>query len=671
MKSPITALLGLLALSATLTACPPAVTTGTLEIAITGNPAGTTPSITITGPSNFTQTISATTTIPNLEPGSYAINTPTLAVNNAEYTSSITGSPVTVTANQTATVSVGFTLSVEPFVFPANWSINTPAEAKTGGVYRRAYLSDFDTLNPFLSAQSDSLPTNLSPSGGLFILDPTTRDYIPYMAKSFTTSSDGLIWTFQLRKGMKWSDGQAITADDWVTTAKIHRDVAVGSNSYDSLFGGNAGFKVEKVDAMTLKITFPNVIATAIETFNFTPYPDHVFAPIYASGGAIAIKATWGVTEDLSKIVTAGAFKLKSYTVGQNAILERNAFFGEWNRDTASKPLPYLAQYRRIKGDSFDLFQASQVDSVNPTGTQISTLETAIQNNSLQAVLKKNYGAAASSQWIVFNFNRASDLEKQRLFRDDAFRQAMSHLANRARMVTEVYAGAAAPTYTSVYAAFPDWVSSTAPKFDFNLQAAKTLLAGLGYSQTNTDGYLTDGTGKVLEFNLATNSGNAQREQIAAIFADEAKNAGVKVNVLKLDFNTLVNNQLLTTGADRPFDAILLGLNSGSLSYPLGGNILQCKANLHSFNTSGACLFSWETELENKFVQGNLELDRTKRIVIAKQAQDLEAAHQPFVYLVSPLVSTAWRSSIKGEYPTSVLNSVVGTRALELTWVQP
>ena len=671
MKSPITAFLALFALSATLVACPDTTPAkGSLAITITGNPASSSPSVTVTG-LNFSQTISATTTIPNLEPGSYAINAPTLAVNNAEYTSSITGSPVTVTANQTATVSVGFTLSVEPFVFPANWSVNTPAEAKTGGVYRRAYLSDFDTLNPFLSAQSDSLPTNLSPSGGLFILDPTTRDYIPYMAKSFTTSSDGLIWTFQLRKGMKWSDGQAISADDWVTTAKIHRDAAVGSNFFDGLFGGNAGFKVEKIDALTLKITLPVVIASAIETISFDPYPDHIFGPVYASGGATAIKAMWAVTENPSKIVTAGAFKLKSYTVGQSAILERNPFFGEWNRDGASKPLPYLAEYRRVMGDTFTKFQAGEVDVVNPTGSQVGTLETAIQNGSLQAVLKKNFAPAASSQWIVFNFNRASDIEKQRLFRDDNFRKAMSHLANRARMVTEVYAGLAIPAYTSVYAAFPDWISSTALKFDFNIQTAKTLLVGLGYSQTNTDGYLTDNTGKVLEFNLATNSGNTQREQMAAIFADEAKKAGVKVNVLKIDFNTLVNNQLLTTGADRPFDAILLGLSDGSQSYPLGSNILPCKANLHSFNTSGTCLFPWETELENKFLQGNLELDRTKRIVIAKQAQDLEAAHQPFVYLVSPLASTAWTTKVKGEYPDVVLNSVVGTRAIELTWTQP
>jgi peptide/nickel transport system substrate-binding protein len=657
-------------LATTLTACPPLTpTTGSLTVIILGNPTGTTPSVTVNGPKNFSSVINATTTIPNLEAGSYVVNAATLLSGETEFDGLVTGSPVTISANQTSSVTVAFSSAREPFVFPAGWTVSNPSEVKLGGTFRAANPTDYSTFNPFAVVDSNSLPSLLS-AGGLFRIDPTTRDYVPYMAKSYTVSSDNLTWTFTLRKGMKWSDGKPITADDWVSTAQIHEDAAVGSNSYDSFVFGGGKIIVSKVDALTVKIVLPLFFVDALVTLGFDVYPDHVFGAAYRSGGASAVKNLWAKTVNPTEVVSSGAFRLKTYTAGQSTQLERNPFFGEWNRDSARKPLPYLDAYSVIVGDGFTKFQSGETDTVSPVGTQLQILETGIANGSIKAVLKKNYSQAASSNWITFNFNRSSDPEKQRLFRSDAFRQAISHLTNRAKVISDVFTGNAAPAYTSVYGVFQDWISSTAAKFDFNLQAAKDLLATLGYATLNTDGYLTDSTGKVLEFDLATNSGNTARESMVNIFVADAKLAGVKVNPKFIPFNDLVS-QMLSTGTDRVFDGILLGLSGGSQDYPLGINVLKCTGNLHAFNKSGACLFLWETQLETLFNQGSVILDRAARIVIAKQAQDLEAQHQPFVYIASPKVSIVWLSKIKGEYPTNALSSVTGTRNLELTWIQP
>jgi peptide/nickel transport system substrate-binding protein len=657
-------------LASLLTACPPVTpATGSLEITVTGNPSGTTPSITVTGSNNFSSVITATTTIPNLEPGSYSVSATTLLSGETEFDGLVTGSPVTVSANQTSSASVAFSSVREPFVFPAAWTVSNSSEVKLGGTFRAANLSDYSTFNPFAVVESNSLPTLLS-AGGLLRLDPTTRDYVPYMAKSYSISSDNLTWTFALRKGMKWSDGKPITADDWVSTAQIHEDAAVGSNSYDSFVFGGSKIIVSKVDALTVKMVLPLFFVDTLVTLGFDVYPDHVFGAAYRSGGATAVKNLWAKTVNPTEVISSGAFRLKTYTAGQSTQLERNPFFGEWNRDSARRSLPYLDAYSVVVGDAFTKFQAGETDTVSPTGSQLATLETGIANGSINAVLKKNYSQTASSTWITFNFNRSSDPEKQRLFRSDAFRQAMSHLTNRAKMIADVFAGNAAPAYTSVYGVFQDWVSTSAPKFDFNPQAAKDLLATLGYATLNSDGYLTDSSGKVLEFDLATNAGNTTRESMVNIFVADAKLAGVKVNPKLIAFNDLVT-AMLSTGTDRTFDAILLGLSDGSQDYPLGINVLKCTGNLHAFNKSGACLFDWETQLQTLFNQGSVILDRAGRIVVAKQAQDLEAQHQPFVYIVSPKVSIAWLSKIKGEYPASAFSSVNGTRKLELTWIQP
>ncbi|MCV5825031.1 ABC transporter substrate-binding protein, partial [Escherichia coli] len=79
-----------------------------------------------------------------------------------------------------------------------------------------------------------------------------------------------------------------------------------------------------------------------------------------------------------------------------------------------------------------------------------SQVRKAIQDNKLDATLKVNIGPNASSQFIVFNWNKKSDPFKQELFRSAKFRQAMSYLVNRQAVVDVVYGGFGTPTYTSI-----------------------------------------------------------------------------------------------------------------------------------------------------------------------------------------------------------------------------
>ncbi|MGC8107744.1 ABC transporter substrate-binding protein, partial [Salmonella enterica] len=77
-----------------------------------------------------------------------------------------------------------------------------------------------------------------------------------------------------------------------------------------------------------------------------------------------------------------------------------------------------------------------------------------------------NIGPNASSQFIVFNWNKKSDPFKRELFRSAKFRQAMSYLVNRQAVVDVVYGGFGTPTYTSIYPVLKDWVNPAAPKYD-------------------------------------------------------------------------------------------------------------------------------------------------------------------------------------------------------------
>ncbi len=559
----------------------------------------------------------------------------------------------------------------QAFTWPASWTRAKPGEAKRGGTYIEATISDFRTMNPFLTAEAGSIPDRMTLNGiGLVTRDPTTGKWIPYMATSWKVSQDQTEITFKIRRGMKWSDGQPITADDWIMTYRIHMDPKVGSNLRDSFFIGDKVVKVEKIDDYTLRFVYPKPDAEAFAIASFSPWPAHVFGPVYEKQGADGIKKMWGLNEDPGKIVTWGPFVVAAYRPGERVIFKRNPYFGEWNKDAAGNPLPYLDAYQVniVKDTNAELaaFLTGEIDQMNPaTVEQIAQIKKAINAGKLDATLKVNASPIASSQFVVFNWNKKSDPFKEKLFRSAKFRKAMSHLINRQAVVEVVYGGLGTPMYGSVYPVLTQWINNDAPKYPYDPEAAKKLLAELGFTKKDAEGYLVDAQGRRLEFNLATNAGNKQREQIAKLFVDEAKKVGVKINFRPIDFNTLVG-QLLSKGPDRPFDAIIIGLTGGGLDWPFGSNVVPCRGNLHMWNRAGTCLDPRETLMEYYYYKGRTTLDFEKRVQIGYKLQEVEGELLPIVYIAGPNYHTAWNNRIGGWHPDKIISSIWGSGELPL-----
>ncbi|HEY9789006.1 MAG TPA: ABC transporter substrate-binding protein, partial [Candidatus Obscuribacterales bacterium] len=88
-------------------------------------------------------------------------------------------------------------------------------EGKFGGTLVRPLIaSDPKTFNPWVSADSGSSEMGGLMFSGLLTMDPYSGEMIPDMAESFEIKPDHLTYVVKLRKGLKWSDGQPITADD-------------------------------------------------------------------------------------------------------------------------------------------------------------------------------------------------------------------------------------------------------------------------------------------------------------------------------------------------------------------------------------------------------------------------------------------------------------------------
>ncbi|MFX5772742.1 ABC transporter substrate-binding protein, partial [Acinetobacter baumannii] len=67
--------------------------------------------------------------------------------------------------------------------------------------------------------------------------------------------------------------------------------------------------------------------------------------PVYQKEGAEGIKKMWTLNEKPNNIVSGGPWLIESYRPGERLVLKRNPAFGEWNKDEAGNPLPYLDRY--------------------------------------------------------------------------------------------------------------------------------------------------------------------------------------------------------------------------------------------------------------------------------------------------------------------------------------
>ena len=568
-----------------------------------------------------------------------------------------------------ATLALLGTALANPYVWSSDWTTAEPGEAVFGGTYRLAEVGDLRTFNPMVSAESTSATDMIMNPGALLVRQtPDSDDFLPYAAETVDISEDGMTIDITIRDGLKWSDGSDITIDDYYTTWLLQVDPDVGSNGHDSWFLEGNRIELEVTGAKSLQMRFPAPDRTALPVAAMLPTPP-VFREVYDAEGADGVKALWGTDVDLSTTVWSGPFAPVAFEPGERIILERNEYFGSWNVDEAGNELPYLGGINYTIVTDLDaalnLYLAGEIDAFAPRNLDdIGVINQSVENGDIDVQIVEGYSPVDSSQFIVWNWNLASNPSKQELFRSTDFRRAMAHLVDREAMIELIYSGLASPMYTSVYQVLDYWVTDDIEKYDFDPEKALELLAGLGYSKTNADGILVNAAGETLSWRLATNAGNTQREDIIQIFGDTAREYGVDVQTEAYDFNLLVD-QLLSVGEDRPFEAILMGLTGGSNVWPFGSNVVPCATNLHMFNTSDACISPFEAELEALYWKGRKTLDTEEAREIGFEMQRLEADFLPILYTVSPLAHASWSSAVKGHYPEELMNTFKGVSNIE------
>ncbi len=515
------------------------------------------------------------------------------------------------------------------------------------------------TFNPWVSKDATSSEIGELLYESVLSTDPVTGEVIPNLAKSYTVSPDKKTYTITLRKGLKWTDGSEITADDVVFTWNDIILAGYGNTSLrDSVLIDGEYPKVKKTDKYTVEFKLKKPFAPFLRFMGTNIAPAHIFAPVVKKGKRY-FDSYLSTTINPKDIVSSGAFMLEEYVPAQRVVFKRNPDY--FVIDENKNKLPYLDKYIiLIVGDLNNemlKFESGELDVISVRGKDIPRFKSKQKKSNFKLY---NLGPNTGTMFISFNLNTRKDKNgkyyvnpvKQKWFNDKNFRTAIDYAIDRNSMVYNVVNGAAQPLFTAESLSSIFLNEKLALGHEKDLEYAMELLKKSGF-YLDKAGYLHDKEGNPVEFDLYTNAGQSEREACGVMIKEDLKELGIKVNFKPIEFNSLVSKMM----SSYDWDMILIGLTGNPLEPHSGKNVWYSKGHLHLFNMRSPSdpdndILPWEKELDEIIEQGALELDYNKRKAIYDKYQQIIYDERPIIYLYSPVTITAVRNKIKNLYPT-------------------
>ena len=231
----------------------------------------------------------------------------------------------------------------------------------------RGIGSEWSSLDPHVNFDAAAGWIQMDAYEGLITFGPK-GEIVPGAAESWEVSEDGKTYTFRLREGLKWSNGDPLVAQDFVNGVMRTLDPATVSDkgyyfySVVQVKGAEAIANGETLDAATLGFTAPDERTVKIELLNPAPHVLDILGafqvtplhkPSYDKAGGA------GVFIDPAQVVTNGAYVIKEVVPQSHVLLEKNPNY--W--DAANVKIPFVKYHvTEDVGTELKRYQAGEID---------------------------------------------------------------------------------------------------------------------------------------------------------------------------------------------------------------------------------------------------------------------------------------------------------------------
>ncbi|MCB0054422.1 MAG: hypothetical protein KDE24_33295, partial [Caldilinea sp.] len=354
-------------------------------------------------------------------------------------------------------------------------------EAVQGGVWTRASSADASILNPILIADNASSGVAGFFFPGLLGVDPQSGAFVPdgSMSESWEVSEDGLTWTFKLRDGVTWSDGDPVDAADFKYTYD-----AIASDLVETPRKSNIEQieSIEVVDPLTIRITLKEVKCDALSDLTLGWLPSHLYAADFSDI----------MTSPLNEAPTAsaGQFVFQSWTRDDNVIMTRN--------DSYWEGAPYMdGMITRVVPDSgarLAQLISGEIDITGLEPTQLTSVEgnqditVYSANDDGYDYIGLNLANPENPQPGVDENGELIAQDPHPILSDVAVRKAIAHALDYETIINNVYLGRGYQIASNVLPAV-EWAHDPAIQpYAYDQEMANQLLEDAGWVDSNGDG---------------------------------------------------------------------------------------------------------------------------------------------------------------------------------------
>lgn len=394
--------------------------------------------------------------------------------------------------------------------------------------------------------------------------DPGYKLYV--IQARWTVSDDGKVVTFELRKGMKWSDGAPFTADDilfWYEDILLNKELTPAVS--EQFKAGGEVVKVQKLDGYTVEFRFAkpyagfvNYVAMGQETYAPKHYLKQ-FHPNYVSKEELEIAAKEAGFEywwqyfnfkagTQRQGVAPGKPTLHAWVCTTSfsdptLIANRNPYY--WKVDTAGNQLPYLNELRRELVSSVEVMVLKQISGeidfqTRHLWTLYDNLPVFVENQKKGDYRILRTQGGNPGRIVLFPNQTAQDPVKRELFRNRKFRIALSLAINRDEVNNLIFQGMARTVHGHLHPTHPAYSEELDRKYtEYDPERANQLLDELGLKK-DSSGFRLGPDGKPLKLTLMVSTHHVDLMKGAELVVDYWKSIGLNVSLKAVD-RTLFN----------------------------------------------------------------------------------------------------------------------------------
>ncbi len=437
------------------------------------------------------------------------------------------------------------------------------------------------------------------------------------LASSWQISPDCRDLVFNLRRDVRWQDGQPFTAADVVFTYRTMTDPRTPT-AYREDFA--AVDSVEDVDPYTVRIHYRQPYAKAVQSWGIWMLPKHVLEPWVRAGRLRE------APQNRTGPIGTGPYRFREWKSGDKVVLVANHdYFGG---------TPYISRvvYRVIPS------QATIFLELKAKGVDLAPL-TALQyrRQTDYPAFRKAYDKYrySDNRYTYLGFN----LRDPR-FADRRVRQAFAYAIDKRELIDGVLMGlghgATGPYRPGTWA-----YDAEVAAYPHDPARARRLLAEAGWKETNSEGLLTR-NGQPFTFELLTNQGNEERRKVAEIVQAELRDIGVGVEIRTVEWAALLKEYI----RKRNFQAIILGWGTGidPDQYDVWHSSKTAPDELNYISYKNP-------EVDELLEKGRSSCLEQERLPYYRRLQEVLADDQPIVFLYYRDTLAAVSSRVHGIVP--------------------